>query len=123
MTWDVGVKPSAANEIRELPDAAKRDVGKLLRALYESPIELADTVLEGHENIYATRFHGGRYQFSVSGRAASPTRDCNRIGSNERGRGYATSSPTQPGRLDGCPPSKIIRRVLGKGRPVCKARW
>lgn len=55
---------------RELRDAAKREVGKLLRSLYESPIELADTVLEGHDNIYATRFHDGRYRlvFRVSTR-------------------------------------------------------
>jgi hypothetical protein len=44
------VKPSTAKEIRALPDATKRDAAELIRALYESPIELADTVLEGRSN-------------------------------------------------------------------------
>jgi mRNA-degrading endonuclease RelE of RelBE toxin-antitoxin system len=62
MTWNVEVKPSAAKEIRALPDAAKHDAGELIRALYESPIELADTVLEGQDNLYAARFCRGRYR-------------------------------------------------------------
>ena len=49
-------------EIASLPDAAKRDASELIRALYESPIDLADTVLAGQNKIYAARFCRGRYR-------------------------------------------------------------
>jgi hypothetical protein len=36
---------------------------------------------------------------------------------------YVSSNCTQPGKLEGSPFWKIIRRVLGNGKPDCNARW
>jgi len=60
--WIVVVDPPARKEIRELPDAVKLEARRLLLALQESPIELGDTVLEGHDNLYSARFYRGRYR-------------------------------------------------------------
>ena len=62
MTWDLEITPSAKREIRELSDAARRDARELLRGLQEHPIELADSILRAHSDIYAARFYRGRYR-------------------------------------------------------------
>jgi len=60
--WTVEFDPPARKEIRDLPDAAKLEARHLLEGLQESPVELADTVLEGHSDLYAARFYRGRYR-------------------------------------------------------------
>jgi mRNA-degrading endonuclease RelE of RelBE toxin-antitoxin system len=85
------VKPSAAREIGALPNAAKRDVAELIRALYESPIELADTVLEGHSNIYAARFSRGRYRLVY--RISTKRRRVVILHARPRGRAYEGLEP------------------------------
>ena len=62
MIWDVEIGASARKQIAKLPDAAKREVREVIRALHEYPVEFADTVLEGHDNLYAVRFYRGRYR-------------------------------------------------------------
>jgi hypothetical protein len=57
--WTVELDPRARREIAELPDPVKREARHLLEDLHDLPIELADTVLEGHEGLYAARFIAG----------------------------------------------------------------
>jgi mRNA-degrading endonuclease RelE of RelBE toxin-antitoxin system len=60
--WDVEVRPAARKQLTQLASAAKLEATHLLRLLRESPIELADTVLKGHKDLYAARFYRGRYR-------------------------------------------------------------
>jgi mRNA-degrading endonuclease RelE of RelBE toxin-antitoxin system len=60
--WTVELDPRARKEIDELPDPAKREARHVLKDLHELPIELADTVLEEHDGLYAARFYRGRYR-------------------------------------------------------------
>jgi mRNA-degrading endonuclease RelE of RelBE toxin-antitoxin system len=60
--WTVELDPRARREIDELPDPVKREARHVLEDLHELPIELADTVLEGHDGLYAARFYRGRYR-------------------------------------------------------------
>lgn len=73
MSWLVEIKPSAARELRSLPDAAKQEARELILVLYDLPVQVADTILEGHSGIYAARFYRGLYRmiYRVSSRQRS----------------------------------------------------
>jgi len=60
--WDVEVTPAARKQIAQLPDAARLDAIDLLRLVRETPLELAGTMLQGFEGLYAARFYRGRYR-------------------------------------------------------------
>lgn len=62
MIWTLEITPSAKREIRELPGAVRHDARNLLRGLREAPIELGDTVLERHDDLYSARLYRGRYR-------------------------------------------------------------
>lgn len=61
MIWAAELDPRARREIGELRDPARREARHLLEDLHDFPLELADTILEGHEGLYA-RFYRGRYR-------------------------------------------------------------
>jgi mRNA-degrading endonuclease RelE of RelBE toxin-antitoxin system len=60
--WAVEPDPRARREIGELRDPARREARHLLEDLHDFPLELADTILEGHEGLYAARSYRGRYR-------------------------------------------------------------
>jgi mRNA-degrading endonuclease RelE of RelBE toxin-antitoxin system len=62
VTWTLEIAPSAKREIRQLAGAVRLDARNLLRGLRETPLELADSVLRGHSDLYAARFYRGRYR-------------------------------------------------------------